>query len=51
MFHFVIKTCTNGEAYNMAIRGGDEGGLDGVDVSGTNIWVHDVRLLFPPHLL
>ena len=45
MFHFVIKTCTNGEAYNMAIRGGDEGGLDGVDVSGTNIWVHDVRLV------
>ena len=42
MFHFVINTCTNGEAYNMAIRGGDWGGLDGVDVTGTNLWVHDV---------
>jgi rhamnogalacturonan hydrolase len=44
MFHFVMNTCTNGEAYNMAIRGGDEGGLDGVDVIGTNIWVHDVSI-------
>ncbi|RMZ68188.1 rhamnogalacturonase a [Pyrenophora seminiperda CCB06] len=44
MFHFVMNTCTNGEAYNMAIRGGDEGGLDGVDVSGTNIWVHDIMV-------
>lgn len=42
MFHFVISTSTNGEAYNMAIRGGDWGGLDGVDVWGTNIWIHDV---------
>lgn len=45
MFHFVINKCTNGEAYNMAIRGGDWGGLDGVDVLGDNIWVHDVSIL------
>jgi rhamnogalacturonan hydrolase len=45
MFHFVMNTCTNGEAFNMAIRGGDWGGLDGVDVTGTNIWVHDVGTL------
>ncbi|KAF1834129.1 rhamnogalacturonase [Decorospora gaudefroyi] len=44
MFHFVMNTCTNGEAYNMAIRGGDWGGLDGVDVTGTNIWVHDIMV-------
>ena len=31
MFHFVMNTVTNGEAYNMVIRGGDWGGLDGVD--------------------
>ncbi|KAL7775996.1 hypothetical protein CFE70_006408 [Pyrenophora teres f. teres 0-1] len=43
-FHFVMNICTNGEAYNMAIRGGDEGGLDGVDVSGSNIWVHDIMV-------
>lgn len=42
-FHFVMDTCTNGEVYNMAIRGGNEGGLDGIDVWGDNIWVHDVR--------
>ncbi|KAF2024540.1 rhamnogalacturonase [Setomelanomma holmii] len=44
MFHFVMATVTNGEAYNMAIRGGDWGGLDGVDVWGTNIWVHDIMV-------
>jgi rhamnogalacturonan hydrolase len=44
MFHFVINTCTNGEAYNMAIRGGDWGGLDGVDIVGSNIHVHDVMV-------
>ncbi|PWY77078.1 RGase A [Aspergillus heteromorphus CBS 117.55] len=43
-FHFVMDTCSNGEVYNMAIRGGDEGGLDGVDVWGSNIWVHDVEV-------
>lgn len=41
-FHFSMDTCTNGEVYNMAIRGGNEGGLDGIDVWSDNIWVHDV---------
>ncbi|OKL60948.1 putative rhamnogalacturonase B [Talaromyces atroroseus] len=40
-FHFTMDTCTNGEVYNMAIRGGNEGGLDGIDVWGDNIWIHD----------
>ncbi|KAJ4373720.1 hypothetical protein N0V86_007863 [Didymella sp. IMI 355093] len=44
MFHFVMNTVTNGEAYNMAIRGGDWGGLDGVDVVGTNVWIHDIMV-------
>ncbi|KAJ5371377.1 uncharacterized protein N7496_007469 [Penicillium cataractarum] len=44
MFHFVIQGGINGEIYNMAIRGGNEGGLDGIDVSGTNIWIHDVMV-------
>ena len=43
MFHFVIQGGINGEVYNMAIRGGDSGGLDGIDVAGSNIWIHDVR--------
>jgi rhamnogalacturonan hydrolase len=41
-FHFSMDTCANGEVYNMAIRGGNEGGLDGIDVWSTNIWIHDV---------
>ncbi|KAA8565721.1 hypothetical protein MFRU_006g02810 [Monilinia fructicola] len=43
-FHFSIDTCTNGEVYNMIIRGGNKGGLDGIDVWGTNIWIHDVEV-------
>jgi rhamnogalacturonan hydrolase len=43
-FHLTLDTCTNGEVYNMIIRGGAEGGLDGVDVWGSNIWVHDVEV-------
>jgi len=31
-FHFSLDTCTNGELYNMVIRGGNEGGLDGIDI-------------------
>ncbi|CAG8084822.1 unnamed protein product [Penicillium olsonii] len=44
MFHFSMDTCENGEVYNLAIRGGDKGGLDGIDVWSTNIWVHDVEV-------
>lgn len=43
-FHFTIDTCTNGEIYNMAIRGGAHGGLDGVDVFSDNIWLHDIMV-------
>jgi rhamnogalacturonan hydrolase len=43
-FHFVMDTCSNGEVYNMIIRGGNEGGLDGIDVWGTNIWIHDIEV-------
>jgi rhamnogalacturonan hydrolase len=43
-FHFTVDTCTNGEIYNMAIRGGAHGGLDGVDIFSENIWVHDVMV-------
>lgn len=43
-YHLTMDTCTNGEVYNMIVRGGNRGGLDGVDVWGTNIWVHDVEV-------
>lgn len=43
-FHLIIDTCSNGEVYNLIIRGGNEGGLDGIDTSGTNIWYHDIEV-------
>ena len=43
-FHFSMDTCDKGEVYNMAIRGGNSGGLDGIDVWSTNIWIHDVMV-------
>ncbi|POS71625.1 murein transglycosylase [Diaporthe helianthi] len=43
-FHISVDSSTNGELYNLAIRGGDHGGLDGIDVWGTNIHVHDVMV-------
>ncbi|EME43131.1 glycoside hydrolase family 28 protein [Dothistroma septosporum NZE10] len=43
-FHFSIDTCDKGEVYNMLIRGGNQGGLDGIDVWSTNIWIHDVMV-------
>ncbi|OJJ08632.1 hypothetical protein ASPVEDRAFT_57663 [Aspergillus versicolor CBS 583.65] len=44
VFHFSLDTCSNGEVYNMAIRGGDSGGLDGIDVWSENVWIHDVEV-------
>ncbi|KAG6019331.1 hypothetical protein E4U41_003283 [Claviceps citrina] len=43
-FHLSLDTCTNGEVYNLVIHGGHKGGLDGIDVWGSNIWVHDVEV-------
>ncbi|KAI0476428.1 pectin lyase fold/virulence factor [Xylariaceae sp. FL0804] len=43
-FHLTLDTCQNGEVYNTIVRGGNEGGLDGIDVWGFNIWVHDVEV-------
>ncbi|KAG8831294.1 hypothetical protein FRC17_003341 [Serendipita sp. 399] len=43
-FHLVIQTGSNGEVYNLMIRGADIGGSDGIDVSGTNHWIHDVSV-------
>ena len=43
-FHLFMDGCNNGEVYNLIVRGGDHGGLDGVDIIGTNIHVHDVMV-------
>lgn len=43
-FHFSMDTCSSGEVYNMLIRGGDSGGLDGIDVWGSDTWIHDVMV-------
>ena len=43
-FHLIVVTCTNGEIYNMIIRGANMGGLDGIDTSGTNLWYHDIEV-------
>ncbi|KAL3445995.1 pectin lyase fold/virulence factor [Aspergillus insuetus] len=44
LFHFSLDTCYNGEVYNLAIRGGNSGGLDGIDVWSENVWIHDVEV-------
>ncbi|GKT49680.1 putative rhamnogalacturonate lyase B [Colletotrichum spaethianum] len=44
-FHFVMDTVTNGEVYNMIVRGGNRGGLDGIDLmTAKNVHVHDVAV-------
>ncbi|EIM79283.1 pectin lyase-like protein [Stereum hirsutum FP-91666 SS1] len=43
-FHVIIQEGSNGEIYNLAIRGADIGGSDGIDISGDNHWVHDVEV-------
>ena len=41
-FHLFMDTCTNGEDFNLIVRGGDHGGFD---IIGTNIHVHDVMVI------
>ncbi|KAG5953923.1 hypothetical protein E4U53_007835 [Claviceps sorghi] len=43
-FHLTLDNSTHGEVYNLVIHGGYRGGLDGVDVWGSDIWVHDVEV-------
>lgn len=34
----------NGEVYGMIVRGPNEGGTDGIDIWGSNVWIHDVEV-------
>ncbi|TEY54807.1 hypothetical protein BOTCAL_0237g00090 [Botryotinia calthae] len=43
-FHLILDTVQNGQVYNLIIRGGNEGGLDGIDVWGFNVHIHDVEV-------
>lgn len=43
-YYTVFDTCSNGEIYNMILRGITIGETDGFDVWGSNIWVHDVEV-------
>ncbi|KAF6802563.1 rhamnogalacturonase A precursor [Colletotrichum sojae] len=44
-FHFVMDGVKNGEVYNMIVRGGNQGGLDGFNLmASTNVHVHDVAV-------
>lgn len=43
-FHLIIDTCSNGEIYNVIVRGANMGGLDGIDVWGFNMWIHDIEV-------
>ncbi|KAK7516925.1 RGase B [Phyllosticta citriasiana] len=43
-FSLVIDTCSDGEIYNLVIRNAYIGGTDGIDVWGTNLWIHDCMI-------
>jgi rhamnogalacturonan hydrolase len=43
-FHLILDTCAGGKVYNLIIRGGNEAGLDGIDIWGFNIHIHDVEV-------
>ena len=45
-FHLNLIDCHQAEVYNINIKGADHGGLDGIDVSGSNIYIHDVSPSF-----
>lgn len=35
--HLVLDTFEDGEVYNVAIRGGNEGGLDSIGITSSNV--------------
>lgn len=43
-YYFVFDTCSNGEIYNMLVRGVVVGMTDAFDIWGDNIWVHDIEV-------
>ncbi|RMD39628.1 hypothetical protein DV735_g5506, partial [Chaetothyriales sp. CBS 134920] len=43
-FHIVFDFAVNLEVYHLTIRGANLGSYDGVDVVGTNYWIHDIEV-------
>ncbi|KAI9363484.1 rhamnogalacturonase [Zopfochytrium polystomum] len=43
-FHVIFDNVSNGFVYNLIIRGHDEGGLDGIDISCNNCHVKNVEV-------
>ncbi|ESZ92320.1 glycoside hydrolase family 28 protein [Sclerotinia borealis F-4128] len=43
-FHLILDTVQNGQVYNLIIRGGNQGGLDGINVWGFNVHIHDIEV-------
>lgn len=44
-YYYVFEKYTNGEIYNLLVRGVTTiGATDGFDISGENIWVHDIEV-------
>ncbi|KAH8649863.1 RGase A [Xylariales sp. PMI_506] len=42
--YLVVEEGENAEIYNLVLRGPFIGGIDGIDIAGSNIWVHDVEV-------
>lgn len=43
-FHLIVSGSYNIEVYRITIRGGYQGGLDGIDIDADNYHVHDVEV-------
>ncbi|KAG9095122.1 hypothetical protein FRC06_010098 [Ceratobasidium sp. 370] len=43
-FHLVVSDAVNAEVYRITMRGGNQGALDGLDISGTNYYVHHIEV-------
>lgn len=43
-YYLTLASCTNGEVYNLIMRGIDIGETDAIDVWGSNMYIHDVEV-------
>lgn len=43
-YFIVLDTVSNGEVYNLILRGIQIGETDGIDIWGSNTWIHDIEV-------
>ncbi|KAN0099920.1 glycoside hydrolase family 28 protein [Hyaloscypha variabilis] len=43
-YYLTLDTCTNGEVYNLIMRGVTIGETDAIDVWGSNMYIHDIEV-------